>query len=182
MYNHFPDKDTLLVEYAIHETADYISQLKAGIDGAASPREAVAAYVRTQLDLTVSFHMPHSMSRNSLTEETASRMREHVVMIEDVLRQIVREGVASGDFASDLAVDSTVRIINALLVGSAARSVSRPGLPVAALPARRVGLSGGRVPSSRRAGRLHSQSNAGRRAGHRARRRASQSCEASWSA
>ena len=128
MYNHFPDKDTLLVEYAIHETADYISQLQAGVDGAASPREAVAAYVRTQLDLTVSFHMPHSMSRNSLSEETASRMREHVVMIEDVLRQIVREGVASGDFAADLEVDSTVRIINALLVGSTARRFSRPAL------------------------------------------------------
>jgi len=68
------------------------------------------------------------MSRNSLTEETASRMREHVVMIEDVLRQIVREGVASGDFAADLEVDSTVRIINALLVGSTARRFSRPAL------------------------------------------------------
>src|SRR5699024_191213 len=122
------DKDTLLVEYAIHETADYISQLKAGIDGAASPREAVAAYVRTQLDLTVSFHMPHSMSRNSLTEETASRMREHVGTSEDGLRQSLREVRASGDFPSDLAVVSTVRIINALLVGSAARRFSRPAL------------------------------------------------------
>src|SRR5690625_6549705 len=72
--------------------------------------------------------MPHSMSRNSLTEETASRMRERVVMIEDVLRQIVREGVASGDFASEVDVDSTVRIIIALLVGSAARRFSRPAL------------------------------------------------------
>src|SRR5699024_4348894 len=98
------------------------------IEGAASPRETVAAYVGTQLDLTVSFHMPHSMSRNSLTEAPAWRNREDVVMIEDVHDQIVRQGVRSGGFASDLDVDSTVRIINALLVGSAARRFSRPAL------------------------------------------------------
>ncbi|MFC7375195.1 TetR/AcrR family transcriptional regulator [Brachybacterium sp. GCM10030267] len=128
MYNHFPDRETLLVEYAIHETADYIAQLRAGVSDSASPRDAAVAYVRTQLELTVSFHMPHSAGATSLSEETAARMREHVLMIEDVLRGIVREGVDQGDFAADLDVDATVRIINALLVGSAARRFSRPAL------------------------------------------------------
>lgn len=118
MYNHFPDKDTLLVEYALHETSGYIAQLQAGSQ-AATPREAVLQYVRTQLQLTVSFHMPHSVSRTRLTTETAARMREHVVLIEDVLRRIVRAGIDSGDFAADLDLDATVRIINGLLIGTA---------------------------------------------------------------
>lgn len=129
MYNHFPDKDTLLVEYALHETAGYIVQLRRGIDGATSPREAVQLYVRTQLELSVTFHMPQSMGRGgALTHENAARMREHVMMIEDVLRTIVREGIASGDFAADLEVDATVRIINGLVVGPAARRFSATAL------------------------------------------------------
>ncbi|MEE1618063.1 TetR/AcrR family transcriptional regulator [Brachybacterium sp. J153] len=123
MYNHFPDRETLLVEYAVHETADYIEQLRAGVSDTASPRDAVLAYVRTQLDLSVSFHMPHTTGKTQLSPETAQRMREHVVMIEDVLRRIVRDGITSGDFADDLDVDATVRIINSLLVGSSARRI-----------------------------------------------------------
>lgn len=50
------------------------------------------------------------------------------MMIEDVLRTIVREGIASGDFAADLEVDATVRIINGLVVGPAARRFSATAL------------------------------------------------------
>lgn len=119
MYNHFPDRETLLIEYAIHETTDYITQLRAGVSDSATPREAVIAYVRTQLELTVSFHVPQAAGRASLTPDAASRMREHVVLIEDVLRRIVRAGIDSGDFAADLDLDATVRIINGLLIGTA---------------------------------------------------------------
>ncbi|WP_262424469.1 hypothetical protein [Brachybacterium sp. Z12] len=55
-------------------------------------------------------------------------MRDHVVLIEDVLRTIVADGVTSGDFAADLDVDATVRIINGLLVGSSAKRYSREAL------------------------------------------------------
>ena len=43
MYNHFTDRETLLVEYAIHETTDYIAQLRAGVSQSATPRDAVVA-------------------------------------------------------------------------------------------------------------------------------------------
>lgn len=118
MYNHFPDKETLLVEYALHETEGYLERLRAGIAGADSPTSAVRLYVRTQLELSVSFHIPSSSSA-PLAPETMSRLREHVVMIEDVLRTILLEGIKAGDFRTDLPVDSTVRIINALVVGHA---------------------------------------------------------------
>jgi AcrR family transcriptional regulator len=135
MYNHFPDKETLLVEYAIHETAGYISRLSEGVDGAGSPREGILRYIATQLELSASFqsfHMPHSAGhsagRGSLSPQTAARMREHVVMIEDVLRTIIRDGIASGDFSDGIDVDATVRVINGLLVSSSARRFSRPAL------------------------------------------------------
>ena len=128
MYNHFPDRETLLIEYAIHETTDYITQLRAGVSDSATPREAVIAYVRTQLELTVSFHDPQAAGRASLTPDAASRMREHVVLIEEVLSTIVEAGIAAGDFSADLDVTGTVRIINGLLVGSSAKRYPREAL------------------------------------------------------
>ena len=128
MYNHFPDRESLLVEYAIYETTDYIAQLRAGVSHSATPREAAIAYVNTQLDLNVSFHVPQTSGGAVLTPETAARMREHVVLIEDVLRTIVTDGVAAGDFAADLDIVATVRIINGLLVGSSAKRYSRKAL------------------------------------------------------
>ena len=115
LYNHFPDKDTLLVEFAIHETASYLERLREGIAGASDAVEAIALYVRTQVSLHGAFHMPSR--HTTLAPETAMRMREHVVMIEDVLRGILVQGIAAGDFARDLDVDPTVRIVNSLLIG-----------------------------------------------------------------
>lgn len=120
MYNHFPDKDTLLVEYTMHETSGYLQRLREGIEGATSPVQAIDQYVRTQLELSASFHMPSTLGRVQLAPDMARRMREHVVMIEDVLRAILTSGTAAGDFSGDLDVDATVRIINALLVGRGA--------------------------------------------------------------
>lgn len=128
MYNHFPDRETLLVEYAIYETTDYIAQLRAGVSDSATPRDAVIAYIHTQLDLNVSFHVPQTSGGATLSPATAARMRDHVVMIEDVLRTIVADGVASGDFAEDIDVGATVRVINGLLVGSSAKRYSRTAL------------------------------------------------------
>ena len=118
MYNHFPDKETLLVEYALHETSHYLERLRAGIAGADSPISAVRLYVRTQLELAVSFHIP-SPGSTPLAPETMTRLREHVVMIEGVLRSILEDGVQTGCFRADLPLDSTVRIINTLVVGHA---------------------------------------------------------------
>ena len=69
MYNHFPDRESLLVEYAIHETTDYIAQLRAGVSNSATPRDAAIAYVHTQLDLNVSFHVPQTSGGATLTPE-----------------------------------------------------------------------------------------------------------------
>ncbi|PWH07023.1 TetR/AcrR family transcriptional regulator [Brachybacterium endophyticum] len=117
MYNHFPDKDTLLVEYTMHETSDYLDQLQEGIRGASTPIEAIELYVRTQLGLSSSFHLSSTRGRVNLDPEIARRMREHVVLIERVLSSILEEGIATGDFAADLDIEATLRIINAMLIG-----------------------------------------------------------------
>lgn len=128
MYNHFPDKDTLIVEYAIHETSSYITRLVEATSVATTPRDAIALYIRTQLELTVSLHMPTSVSRHQLSPETALKMREHVVMIDRVLRDILEAGIADGTFDRDIDVDASIRIINALVIGKKMQDVNRPAL------------------------------------------------------
>lgn len=116
MYNHFPDKDTLLVEFAMHETTGYLTRLREGIVGADTTAVAIELYVRTQVSLRGDFHMPQGSVR-TLAPETARRMRDHVVMIEDVLRNILVKGIERGELAADLDVTATVRIVNSLLIG-----------------------------------------------------------------
>ncbi|GAB2539806.1 TetR/AcrR family transcriptional regulator [Brachybacterium huguangmaarense] len=117
LYNHFADKDTLLVEYAMHETTGYLERLREGIADAGSTVEAIELYVRTQVSLRGEFHMPASRGGSSLAPELMQRMREHVLMIEDVLRGILQRGIERGDLAADLDVPATVRIVNSLLIG-----------------------------------------------------------------
>ena len=128
MYNHFPDKDTLLVEYAIHETGGYIAKLEAATSGLSGPREALVMYVRTQLELTVALHMPTSVSRHQLAPETAAKMHQHVVMINRVLEKILEEGRDCGDFSRDLDIPTAIRIINTLVIGKRMQNSPREAL------------------------------------------------------
>lgn len=117
MYNHFPDQGTLLVEYTLHETTDYLRSLREATSVADGPREALNLYVRTQVELRDSFHMPQGSMRTKLAPETARRMREHVILIEDVLRRILHDGMEARVFDPELDVDATVRIVNSLVIG-----------------------------------------------------------------
>ncbi|MFC0673983.1 TetR/AcrR family transcriptional regulator [Brachybacterium hainanense] len=129
MYNHFPDKEALLVEYAMHQTAGFVDSLREELSRASTPPEAIRIYVRHQLRLHITFHMPGRGKGASLDPDTARRLREHVVVIENVLRGILRDGMARGDFRPDLDIDQTVRILNSLLVNQAgSRSIEDEAL------------------------------------------------------
>lgn len=119
MYNHFPDKEALLVEYAMHQTAGFVDALREDLSRIDSPLEAIRVYVRRQLELHITFHMPSHGKGATLDPDTARRLREHVVVIENVLRSILRDGMDRGDFRGDLDIDATVRILNSLLVSQA---------------------------------------------------------------
>lgn len=119
MYNHFPDKEALLVEYAMHQTAGFVDALREDLSRIDSPLEAIRVYVRRQLELHITFHMPSHGKAATLDPDTAKRLREHVVVIENVLRSILRDGIDRGDFRPDLDIDATVRILNSLLVSQA---------------------------------------------------------------
>src|SRR5918998_4577369 len=46
VYNHFPDKESLLVGFITHETEQYVATLEGSLDDVEDPVEQLRAYVR----------------------------------------------------------------------------------------------------------------------------------------
>ena len=124
VYNHFPDKEALLLGFITHETEQYTATLQRALDDIDDPVEQLRAYVRAQAQLKRVYHVaPGPELRTVLSRGTQARVREHVVVVEQLLRQILTAGVASGAFPEQ-DLDVTVPLVNACLSG---RGVAEDG-------------------------------------------------------
>jgi AcrR family transcriptional regulator len=124
VYNHFPDKESLLLGFITHETEQYTATLQRALDDIDDPVEQLRAYVRAQAQLKRVYHVaPGPELRTVLSRGTQARVREHVVVVEQLLRQILVAGVASGAFPEQ-DLDVTVPLVNACLSG---RGVAEDG-------------------------------------------------------
>jgi AcrR family transcriptional regulator len=102
IYHHFADKEAVFVAFASHETSRYLEQLRAGLAGVEGPVERMRVYVRFQLEAGQQFHMglgPQLYA--ALSRDSALAIRDHVVEVEQVLRDLLHDGIASGDFVVD---------------------------------------------------------------------------------
>ncbi len=115
MYNHFKDKEAVVVAFATDETARYLDQLQESLASQTSPTERLETYVRHHVDTSADFHIGLGPElRAILSPESAMAMREHVVAVEQVLRQILKDGVDQGEFAIE-DIDATVSLLHATL-------------------------------------------------------------------
>lgn len=117
VYNHFPDKESLLVGFINNETEDYVATLDRELQDVTDPVEQLRTYVRAQMRLRRVFHLaPGPDLRNVLSRGTRKDLRGHVDIVESVLRRIIEGGVEAGVFPEqDLSV--TVSLVNACLSG-----------------------------------------------------------------
>lgn len=115
MYNHFKDKEAVVVAFATAETDRYLEQLQGLLVSKSSPTERLETYVRHHVDTSADFHIGLGPElRAILSPESALAMREHVVAVEQVLRQILTDGVEQGEFSID-DIDATVSLLHATL-------------------------------------------------------------------
>jgi AcrR family transcriptional regulator len=115
IYHHFADKEAVVVAFATHETSRYIDGLRADLAGAADPVQRLAIYIRYQLDAGQQFHMGLGPQLyGALSSDTMRAIREHVVAIEDVLREILTDGATTGLFTIE-DVTATMSLIHACL-------------------------------------------------------------------
>jgi AcrR family transcriptional regulator len=99
IYHHFADKEAVVVAFASHETSRYIDGLRSDLTDVDDPAERLGIYIRHQLTAGQQFHMGLGPQLyGALSQDTMHAIREHVVAIEDVLREILADGVQAGQF------------------------------------------------------------------------------------
>ncbi|RJQ78210.1 TetR/AcrR family transcriptional regulator [Pseudonocardiaceae bacterium YIM PH 21723] len=131
MYNHFPDKESLLVAYAIEETERYLTGLRSALREVETPVDSLATFIRYQLRLFSSQHLPPGAAlRSLLSEQAFAQMREHAAAIEDTLRDILKTGQQTGAFQL-ISVNETVILVNAVLSGRSLTGVTGAELDAA---------------------------------------------------
>lgn len=117
VYNHFADKESLLIGYIEHETGQFLIDLRDALDGVTDPEERLRVYIRQQMALTTTYHpAPGPDLRSIVSHETVARLREHVREVEMLLREILTDGIAAGRLP-DQDVDAVVPLVHACLTG-----------------------------------------------------------------
>jgi AcrR family transcriptional regulator len=117
VYNHFPDKEAMLLGFITHETEQYVQTLERALADVDDPVEKLRTYVRQQARLTRVFHLaPGPDLRSILSRPAQHRLREHAVLVETILRRILDEGIEAGELPPQ-DVEVTVGLVNACLSG-----------------------------------------------------------------
>jgi AcrR family transcriptional regulator len=97
MYNHFPDKESLLVAFVEDEATRYVRQLSEAVGAVKDPIEKLATFVRLQLRVLAEYHVPPGAAlASTLAPAAYRRITAHADPITDKLREILTEGMNEG--------------------------------------------------------------------------------------
>ncbi|MEV4144769.1 TetR/AcrR family transcriptional regulator [Amycolatopsis sp. NPDC049691] len=102
LYNHFPDKESLLVAFVEDEAARYVTRLTEAVEAQADPVDQLATFVRLQLRVLAEFHMPPGTAlASALAPAAYRRISAHADPITDRLRAILAGGVDLGRWPAE---------------------------------------------------------------------------------
>ncbi|WP_410564299.1 TetR/AcrR family transcriptional regulator [Amycolatopsis sp. cmx-4-61] len=102
LYNHFPDKESLLVAFVEDEAAQYVKRLTEAVEAQADPVDQLATFVRLQLRVLAEYHMPPGTAlASALAPAAYRRISAHADPITDRLRAILTGGVDLGRWPAE---------------------------------------------------------------------------------
>ncbi len=102
LYNHFPDKESLLVAFVEDEAARYVTRLTEAVEAHADPIDQLATFVRLQLRVLAEYHMPPGTAlASALAPAAYRRISAHADPITDRLRAILAGGVDLGRWPAE---------------------------------------------------------------------------------
>lgn len=117
VYNHFADKESLLLGFIEQETADFTDALTERLAGIEDPVEQLRTYVSEQLRLDLSYHSaPGPALREIISNDAAASLRGHVARVEVLLREILASARAQ-ELIGEVDFDVTVQLVHACLSG-----------------------------------------------------------------
>ena len=115
IYHHFPDKESVVVAFASHETEEYLDRLREVLAEAEDPAQRLRLYIRYHLAEGERFHMGLGPQLYGvLGPDSRMAIRQHVVAVEDVLRGILVAGIEGRTFVIE-DLDATMSLIHACL-------------------------------------------------------------------
>src|SRR3954469_12057226 len=102
LYNHFPDKESLLVAFVEDEAARYVTRLTEAVEAHADPVDQLATFVRLQLHVLAEFHMPPGTAlASALAPAAYRRVSAHADPNTHRLRAILAGGVDLGRWPAE---------------------------------------------------------------------------------
>jgi len=126
VYNHFTDKEALLLAFIESETASYVATLEGALAGVEDPEAQLRVYIRQQIRLKRDYRLaPGPDLRSVVSRATLDQLRDHAVHVERILRRILSAGIESGRFPEQ-DLDVVVPLVNACLAGRAGREAGGP--------------------------------------------------------
>ncbi len=117
IYNHFADKEGILLACAMDETQQYVDAIRGALAEAEGPVAKLRTYVRMHVALSREMHMGLGPQLYSvLSRDALLHMREHVLVVEDLLRGVLADGMEEGAFVVD-DLRATTALVLACLQG-----------------------------------------------------------------
>lgn len=117
VYNHFADKEDLLLAFIEYETGHFVNNLRHALQDVDDPEAQLRVYVREQLMLQHGYQFtPGTDLRTVVSPETVARLREHVFEVATLLKNILNRGIEDG-LIPDQDLDATVQLVHSCLQG-----------------------------------------------------------------
>ncbi|MBB3663486.1 MULTISPECIES: TetR/AcrR family transcriptional regulator [Prauserella salsuginis group] len=97
MYNHFPDREHLLVAFVEDEVSRYVTRLTDAVDAVDDPADKLAVFARLQLETLADYHLPPGATlASALAPSSYRRIAAHADPIGRMLNSILEEGMRRG--------------------------------------------------------------------------------------
>lgn len=117
VYNHFADKEDLLLAFIEHEASLYAEDLSQALAEARSPIDRLRVYVRQQALIKRNYHHPAAGAlATTVSNDTASRLRSHARQTTQLLEQILRDAIDAGQIP-DQDLSQVIPLIHACVMG-----------------------------------------------------------------
>ncbi len=127
MYNHFPDKESLLLALVQYETDEYLDQLRAALSTVDNPIDRFALFVRMQLAELAGSHTRLAGVGAVLSDRGRARIGDHVAPMLQILGDILRDAM-SQRYIPEQDIDVLVPLISAATASRVTTGLSGPQL------------------------------------------------------
>jgi len=102
LYNHFPDKESLLVAFVEDEATRYVERLTEAVESCTRPVDQLATFVRLQLRVLAEYHLPPGTAlASTLAPAAYRRISAHADPITDRLRAVLAAGIDDGSWPAE---------------------------------------------------------------------------------